>query len=59
MFEVIFIFFDWISTELPPTPCLGGNRFSKNSTRNLKSGTEAWVKKHVGKYMSEKTQQVL
>ena len=50
MFQVIFIFSDWILTEqiiASSNPfCLGGNRFSKNSTRSFEWGTGAWVKKH-------------
>ena len=50
MLQVIFIFSDWILTEqiiASSNPfCLGGNRFSKNSTRSFEWGTGAWVKKH-------------
>ena len=50
MFQVIYIFSDWILIEQIIASyhpfCLGGNRFSKNSTRSFEWGTGAWVKKH-------------
>ena len=50
MLQVIFIFSDWILIEqiiASSHPfCLGGNRFSKNSTRSFEWGTGIWVKKH-------------
>ena len=51
MFQVIFIFSDWILIKknhsfLQPFG-LGGNRFSRNSTWSFEWGTRAWVKKHI------------
>ena len=51
MFQVIFIFSDWILIKqiiVSSTPfVLGkGNRFSKNSTWSFDWRTEAWVKMH-------------
>ena len=50
LFQIIFIFSDWILIEQiiasPHRFCVGGNKFSKTSTRGSEWVTGTWVRKH-------------